>query len=52
MRIAVVLPAPFGPSTPRISPGRAAKVRFSSATSEPKRFATPSLSTDRLMLPA
>ena len=34
-RIAVVLPAPFGPSTPRISPTGTVKLRLSSATSGP-----------------
>ena len=34
-RMAVVLPAPFGPSTPRISPAAASKLRSATATSEP-----------------
>jgi hypothetical protein len=34
-RIAVVLPAPFGPSTPTISPAATRRVRSSRATSEP-----------------
>src|SRR3954463_14003518 len=44
-RIAVVLPAPFGPSTPRISPGATENVRSATATSRPYSFATPFAST-------
>src|SRR5512133_2754759 len=37
---AVVLPAPFGPISPTISPGSAVKETASSATIPPKRFVT------------
>ncbi len=36
----VVLPAPFGPTRPTISPARTAKDRPSTAASPPKRFTT------------
>ena len=42
---AVVLPAPFGPISPTISPASAVKETASSATMPPKRFET--LSTSR-----
>src|SRR5215475_10270234 len=40
MFIAVVLPAPLGPMTPRASPGRTASVSPSRTRSEPKALAT------------
>src|SRR5262245_9963257 len=44
-RIAVVFPAPLGPSTPRISPDSTEKVRSSTATSSPYSLRTPSAFT-------
>src|SRR6185437_7315808 len=38
--IAVVLPEPFGPTSPKISPGTTWKLRPSSAWKPPKRFIT------------
>src|SRR5690242_3212886 len=38
----VVLPDPFGPTSPRISPGFSSKVSPSSARKSPKRFTSPS----------
>src|SRR6202022_2857899 len=36
--IVVVLPAPFGPRRPKISPRRTSKERWSTATTSPKRL--------------
>src|SRR5262249_7137160 len=44
-RIADVLPAPFGPRTPRISPWSTSKLRSARATREPYSLATPVAST-------
>src|SRR5262245_42713782 len=41
----VVLPAPFGPRKPKISPGRTAKVTPSTAVKRPKPLVSPSTST-------
>src|SRR5580704_834941 len=38
----VVLPEPFGPTSPRISPRPMLKLKLSSARKPPKRFTTPS----------
>ena len=35
MRIVVVLPAPFGPRIPKISPGQTSRSRWSTATISP-----------------
>src|SRR5437879_143110 len=37
MRMVVVLPAPLGPSRPKISPGRASKLTWSTAYTSPRR---------------
>src|ERR1700733_15002385 len=39
MRISVLLPAPFGPSKPKISPLCTVKLTLSTASSAPKRLA-------------
>src|SRR5579871_1252717 len=39
--MAVVLPEPFGPTRPRISPGATWKLKPSSAEKPPKRFTRP-----------
>src|SRR5260370_42001732 len=44
MRISVVLPAPFGPSSPKISPSSTLKRTWSTATKSPNRFVNPSTS--------
>src|SRR5690348_18388094 len=44
MRMSVVLPAPFGPSKPKISPFSTVKLMLFTATSSPKRFVSPSTS--------
>ena len=41
IRTAVVLPAPFGPSTPSTVPGRAARSTPASAVVSPKRLTRP-----------
>src|SRR6267378_2690481 len=41
-RTVVVLPAPFGPRNPKISPASTSKERSSKATRAPKRFVSPS----------
>ena len=45
MFISVVLPAPFSPSSPRISPGATARSTLSFARTGPKRFVMPRSST-------
>ena len=45
IRIAVVLPAPLGPTKPSIRPGATENVRSSSATTSPKRRVSPSSSS-------
>ena len=57
MRISVLLPAPFGPSRPKISPLWTVKLTLSTASSAPKRLlmASTSIATpfcDRLVLHA
>src|SRR5262249_2951526 len=54
MRTAVVLPAPFGPSTPSTVPGRAAKSTPASAVVLPKRLTRPlaSIALDMAFLPS
>src|SRR6266568_2051328 len=47
----VVLPAPFGPMMPRISPGATAKLTPSTAASPPKRFARSLVSSSAVMAP-
>jgi hypothetical protein len=42
IRMAVVLPEPFGPSSPTTWPGGTEKVRPSSATRSPYRLVRPS----------
>src|SRR5207244_10550187 len=44
-RMAVVLPAPFGPRSPKTSPERTPKLTPSSAWTLPKRYRSPSHST-------
>ena len=44
----VVLPAPFGPSRPKISPGETAKLAPSSARVAPKRMGEPGAANRRL----
>src|SRR5215475_8281133 len=41
MRSAVVLPAPFGPRSPKQTPGGTSRSRSRTATRAPKRFVTP-----------
>src|SRR5215470_9519497 len=41
----VVLPDPFGPTNPRISPGLRVKLRPSSARNPPKRLTRPSMAS-------
>ncbi len=41
IRIVVLFPAPFGPRKPVTHPGRASKVRLSTACTRPKRFVSP-----------
>ena len=41
IRIVVLLPAPLGPRKPVTHPGRASKVRSSTACTRPKRFVSP-----------
>src|SRR6476659_10480652 len=48
-RIALVFPAPFVPSTPRICPRSTAKVRSSTATRPPYSLRTPRASTAGLI---
>src|SRR5262245_10550083 len=43
MRMVVVLPAPLGPSKPKISPGRASKLMLSTAFTWPRRRSRNSL---------
>src|SRR5262245_3079401 len=45
MRSAVVLPAPFGPRSPKHRPAGTSRSRPSTATRAPKRFTTPRHST-------
>ena len=45
MFMSVVFPLPFSPSTERISPFRTSRLTFSLATTLPKRFVTPRIST-------
>ena len=45
MRMAVVLPAPSGPTSPKISPGRTEKLKLSTAVIAPKRLVSPLTST-------
>ena len=45
MRIAVVLPAPFGPRNPSTSPDSTENVMSSTASCSPYRFAMPCAST-------
>src|SRR5512143_630541 len=49
MEISVVLPAPFGPSRPKNSPGATAKLTPASACTGPKRRATSTNSTAAVM---
>src|SRR5262249_41076051 len=44
--IVVVLPDPLGPMRPRISPGRMARGRASTATSPPNRLVRPCVSSN------
>ena len=44
MRMSVLLPAPFGPSRPKISPLCTVKLTLSTASSAPKRLLMPSTS--------
>src|ERR1035438_903992 len=44
MRMSVLLPAPFGPSRPKISPPGTMKLTLSTASSAPKRLLMPSTS--------
>src|SRR5580658_436034 len=46
----LVLPAPFGPTIPTVSPGLTASDRFSATTTRPNRFATPSSSSSGLVI--
>src|SRR6202040_3771237 len=50
MRIRVDLPAPFGPSNPKISPCSTEKFSESTATKSPKRFVRFSTSTSNMTL--
>src|ERR1700722_13474611 len=50
MRIAVVLPAPFGPSMPRIAPAGTSRSSPSSASVVPNRFVRPCGSTRERIL--
>src|SRR4030095_10786300 len=51
MRTAVVLPAPFGPSTPRIAPAGTRRSSPSRATVDPNRFASPWASITASVVP-
>src|SRR5579859_2101022 len=46
----LVLPAPFGPTIPTVSPGPTASDRLSATTTRPNRFATPSSSSRGLII--
>src|SRR5579863_694899 len=46
----LVLPAPFGPTIPTVSPDPTASDRFSATTTRPNRFAAPSSSSSGLVI--
>src|SRR5512135_677959 len=46
----LVLPAPFGPTIPTVSPGRTARDRSSAMTTRPNRFITCSSSSSGLVI--
>src|ERR1700758_2281971 len=46
----MVLPAPFGPTIPPVSPDTTVSDRFSATTTRPNRFATPSSSSSGLVI--
>src|SRR6202012_5425034 len=52
MRIKVDLPAPFGPSSPKISPCSTVKLKASTAQKSPKRLVSLSTSTANILMPS